>query len=167
MQEPLLEKGKDTDGKSKENDQKKEISLEQISLIRRYNIFIENYNNPKCIVDAITLDSMPDSDIYNKFFIMMHNNTKVQPTSLFQFIYFLLLNVPVINCFLFLVCAICVFIYFKCLAIHDRNVAKIIDPFKNMVYDPEMCFTLHKDYYFFTIEFKCKSLFIQNFKDFP
>jgi hypothetical protein len=47
-----------------------------------------------------------------------------------------------------------VLIYWLRLGLHERNMVKVADPFKNMVFDPELCFKLHKDYYAFTIEFK-------------
>lgn len=69
-------------------------------------------------------------------------------------LYFALLFVPVLDCLQALVAIICVAIYWNRLSIHERNMANIEDPFKNMVFDPELCFKLRKDYYSFTIEFK-------------
>lgn len=34
-----------------------------------------------------------------------------------------------------------------------------------MVYDHDLCYKLRKDYYAFTIEFKCKDAFIKNWRD--
>lgn len=38
------------------------------------------------------------------------------------------------------------------------NEKAVIDPFKNMKYDPELCYNLRKDYYFFGVEFKRKNI---------
>jgi hypothetical protein len=71
-----------------------------------------------------------------------------------QFVLFILLCLPILNIFLDLALIYGVVIYWLRLGLHERNMAKVPDPFKNMVFDPELCFKLHKDFYAFTIEFK-------------
>jgi len=63
----------------------------------------------------------------------------------------MLLLIPVLCSLLALVMLYCCFVYYKCLQVHDWNAGMVSDPFKNMVFDPELCFKLRKDYYAFAI----------------
>lgn len=51
--------------------------------------------------------------------------------------------------------AIFAYVYWASLKIHEKNLSKIADPFKKMTFNPEVCFNMGCDYYFFTIELKC------------
>jgi hypothetical protein len=79
---------------------------------------------------------------------------------------FVLLFAPVLDCLLFFLSLYCLYVYCKCLSIHEQNVATVSDPFKNMVYDHDLCFKLRKDYYAFTIEFKGTLPLTENLTDF-
>ncbi len=49
-------------------------------LITRYNIFIENYSKPNCIVDAIPLEPMAESSVHNIIFSVINDwKAKVLP----------------------------------------------------------------------------------------
>lgn len=61
---------------------------------------------------------------------------------------------PILDLLLFLLAVYCLYVYYRCLGIHEQNVGSVADPFKNMVYDHDLCFKLRKDYYSFSIEFK-------------
>lgn len=140
--------------------QQTEKPLLEQPLITRYNIFIENYNKPNCIVDNITLDKMNESSMHNTLFLIM-TDWKGKVTLCYnQVIYTVLLCIPVLNCLFFLASVFCTYVYWSRLNTHEKNLAKISDPFKNMVFDPELCFKLHKDFYAFTIEFKGRPVVI-------
>lgn len=51
-------------------------------------------------------------------------------------------------------------VYRASLIIHEKNTEKNKDPFRNMTFDPEVCFNMGCDYYFLTIELKCILIFI-------
>ena len=63
----------------------------------------------------------------------------------------LLLIIPVLNILMVLVLAYALYIYLTCITVHEANQRAVTDPFKNMVYDHDLCYRLHKDYYAFTI----------------
>ena len=58
---------------------------------------------------------------------------------------------PVLDILLFGLAAYCLYVYYQCLTIHEQNHSSVSDPFKNMVYDHDLCFKLRKDYYAFSI----------------
>jgi hypothetical protein len=58
---------------SKATPQVAERPLIDQPLIPRYNIFIENYSKPNCIVDAIPLEAMPDSSVHNIIFSVIND----------------------------------------------------------------------------------------------
>lgn len=45
-------------------------------------------------------------------------------------------------------------IYLNRLTTFNSNKLAVPDPFKNMVYDPQICNSLHRDHYFFEVELK-------------
>jgi hypothetical protein len=58
---------------SKPSPQPVERPLIDQPLITRYNIFIENYSKPNCIVDAIPLEAMPESSVHNIIFTVIND----------------------------------------------------------------------------------------------
>ena len=50
---------------------KSEVKLLEMPLITRYNIFIQNYNNPSLRVNNIVLNKMTESTVHNNTFQVM------------------------------------------------------------------------------------------------
>lgn len=44
--------------------------------------------------------------------------------------------------------------YWCSLRVHRQNLSLVADPFKKMTFDPELCYAMGCDYYFFNIELK-------------
>ena len=72
-----------------------------------------------------------------------------------KIIFVILCVIPLLNVIPFLLSAFFAYFYWASLRIHQMNMHKISDPFRRMTFDPEVCFNMGCDYYFFTIELKC------------
>lgn len=66
------------------------------------------------------------------------------------FVIILNLTIPILAWF-------CLFIYYYRCKVYENNKSKTIDPFVNMVYDPNICQNLNRDHYFFEVELRCKT----------
>ena len=85
--------------------------------------------------------------------------------TLTKLLFFLSCLIPILNVVPLLLTAFFAFTYWKSVQIHNQNVASVRDPCKKMTFDPEMCFSLGCDYYFFNITLNCTFTLNQNFKD--
>jgi hypothetical protein len=65
----------------------------------------------------------------------------------------LLFGAPFVNAILLIGMYCYVYIYLNRLQVFVRNKQRVTDPFKNMVYDPQICHSLRRDHYFFEVEF--------------
>lgn len=63
--------------------------------------------------------------------------------------------IPFINVFPLVITSIFAYTYWASLKVYARNQALVQDPFKRMTFDPQVCFNMGCDYYFFTIELRC------------
>jgi hypothetical protein len=70
----------------------------------------------------------------------------------------ILFCIPILNVILLMIIWYSLIVYLLESKIFYANKEKVADPFKNMVYDPQICNTLRKDHYFFEVELKCKKL---------
>ncbi len=61
---------------------------------------------------------------------------------------------PIINIFLFIYLVVVFTKYKKGLTIYKANQRKVLNPMKNMKYDPEKCYQMKKNFYFITLNFK-------------
>ncbi len=52
---------------------KLDVRLIDQPLITRYNVFIENYNNPTLRVNNVTLSRMPESALHNTTFLLFND----------------------------------------------------------------------------------------------
>lgn len=75
--------------------------------------------------------------------------------SIIEIGFVLLCVVPFANVVPLLFAAVFAYVYWASLKIYELNLAKIKDPFRKMTFNPEVCFNMGCDYYFFTIELKC------------
>lgn len=48
-----------------------EKPLNELPLISRYNIFVENYNKPNCQIDGKELVKLPESNLHNTIFLVL------------------------------------------------------------------------------------------------
>lgn len=66
----------------------------------------------------------------------------------------LIIGAPFLNVLLLAALYVYVGIYIRRLSVFETNKRCVPDPFKNMVYDPQICHSLHRDHYFFEVELK-------------
>jgi hypothetical protein len=50
-----------------------EPSLSEMAIITRYNIFIDVYNKPNCIVDEKALHRIPTSHLHDQMFLLLND----------------------------------------------------------------------------------------------
>jgi hypothetical protein len=79
----------------------------------------------------------------------------------------LLFGAPFVNAILLIGMYCYVYIYLNRLQVFVRNKQRVTDPFKNMVYDPQICHSLRRDHYFFEVELKCTYKVIQSWRVSP
>ena len=116
--------------------------------ISRYNYVIDAYNNESNRIDNTILPQMPICSAY-KFIYSMMNNFLGE-----VLLIILMIFLPFINVITFIL-ILWAFIYYMKFLIHFRRNEKIVDdPFKNMIYSPEMCDSIHKINWFFEIQFE-------------
>ena len=97
---------------------------------------------------------MPTSLVHDTVFMALSDWKGKVHLILYKVILFILLFAPILDGIMCLISLYCLYVYCQCLSIHNQNSSTIEDPFKNMVYDHDLCFKLRKDYYSFSIEFK-------------
>jgi len=115
--------------------------------ISRYNYVIEAYNNENNKINDLVLNSFPTSIIYQWVFSMLNHFLGE------VLLIIMLLFLPGINLFVFFAILWSMIHYLKFLKLYKKNEEIIEDPFKNMIYSPEMCDSIHKINWFFQLEF--------------
>jgi hypothetical protein len=70
----------------------------------------------------------------------------------------LVVGLPFANGFLMLTSWYFTWVYFRELRIYNWNKKQVPDPFKNMVYDQQICHSLGKDHKYFEVELRGKLL---------
>lgn len=114
--------------------------------ISKYNYFVNIYNNEVNKVDGIEFKKIENSFLYKPFFSLINNFLgKI-------LLVLILLAIPLLNIFVFIVILICTFTYYNGINIYKKNQNLINDPFKNMVYGAELCQALNRNDYFFKID---------------
>ena len=137
----------------KENllNKKKEIYKEKI--FQNYNVFVDCYNN-LLIEESNYFFKVKENNFYN-FFV------KLQKKFLSKLIYFILSLIPFMNIVLYCLVLSIFIIYHKAFIIFKKNKKINKNPFEEMVYSPELCQLLKKNYHIYEIEIK--SVLFKNF----
>ena len=113
------------------------IEEKSLSVISKYNIFVQCYNTPCNRVNEKTLIFEPESKVFNSFYsILMNKKLLVNFFSLTQVLFLLALLIPLLNLFLLIYILIVVKKYFEVLKIYRKNERRVNNPFANMKYDP-------------------------------
>ena len=115
--------------------------------IEKYNFFINLYNQEPNSINNTTLKSMKNKKLYNIFINVLKKYWG-------KFLYTILLIFPMLNIFIYLSSIFLFIVYQRSYRIYKENYEKIKDPFKNMIFSPEICEILGENYYFYQIEFK-------------
>ena len=100
--------------------------------IQQYNHVICSYNFPENQQDGIPLEEMGESSVYNTFWRIFS-----KPVYLISVIF--LTVVPVLGIFVYGSILLSVISYITGLQTFRRNQKKIENPFKNMIFSPELC----------------------------
>ena len=116
--------------------------------ISRYNFVIEAYNNECNIIDNKKLELMKNCSLYKSIYSLMNNFFGE------VVLIIIMIFVPVINLITFFLILWSFIYYCKFLELYKKNEQIIPDPFKNMVYSPEMCESIRKISWFFELEFQ-------------
>lgn len=113
------------------------IEEKSLSVISKYNIFVQCYNTPCNRVNEKNLIFVSESKVFNSFYsILMNKKLLVNFFSLTQVLFLLALLIPLLNLFLLIYILIVVKKYFKALKIYRKNERRVNNPFANMKYDP-------------------------------
>ena len=115
--------------------------------ITRYNYFLHIYQLPGNKIPEVYLQPMLPSSLYTFCFTKFKRH-------IFKVLVLLLLLVPVVNTLIPILAWWCLVIYFLRCGVFEENKSKTVDPFANMVYDPNICQKLGKDHYFFEVELR-------------
>ena len=116
--------------------------------ISRYNYVIDSYNHENNRVDDKTLKQFPVSSVYQWVFSLMNHFLGE------VLLIIILLFLPGINIIMFLTIFWAWLHYSRFLSLYRKNEEIIEDPFKNMIYSPEMCDSINKINWFFHLEFE-------------
>lgn len=138
-------------------EESKKPSSIPIDPISRYNYIIEAYNNECNRIDHNHLSLMPNSSFYKMVYSLMNNffgNI---------LLIIILIFLPIINILMFISIAWCYAFYLKLISLYKKNEKVILDPFKNMVYSPEVCENIDKINCFFQLDFD-GSFYFTSFK---
>lgn len=122
--------------------------------ISRYNLVIDAYNHECNRISEKLLTKTKDSSLYKCSYSLMN--------SFFGevLLIVILIFVPGINVLTFFLILWSFLHYNRFVGNCKENEMVLQDPFKNMVYSPEMCETLNRIHWFFELEFKG---FVRNF----
>ena len=116
--------------------------------ISRYNYVIEAYNTESNRNGNDYLYLMMDSSFYKCIYSMMNNFFGE------VLLIIIMIFLPIINIFTFILVLWTFMFYQKFLALYKKNEKIVEDPFKNMVYSPEMCESINKINWFFQLQFE-------------
>mmetsp|Transcript_4525 Transcript_4525/g.3740 ORF Transcript_4525/g.3740 Transcript_4525/m.3740 type:complete len:238 (-) Transcript_4525:175-888(-) len=106
-----------------------EVSLDPIT---QYNHVLTCYNTDENRVGQIELQKMSEYGLYKSFWKLFNN-----PCALM--FYLLLIMVPFVGGFLYLIFLIFTIQYFINLGVFNKNRNRCPEPFQNMIFCPELC----------------------------
>lgn len=120
--------------------------------ISRYNFVIEAYNKECNLIENKKLSPMKNCALYKWIYSVLNNFFGE------ILLIIIMIFVPGVNLLSFCLIFWSFLYYVKFLEGFKENEKIVPDLFKNMVYSPEMCESIHKINWFFEIEFKGKFL---------
>jgi len=98
----------------------------------QYNLFMDNYNTPENQVEDKKLEKLKDSKMYNSFWTVTSNR-------LYLFLILMGIALPFIGFGLYIWVLTGVVIYFSRLSVVQKNAHQVPNPFKHMIFAPQLC----------------------------
>ena len=125
------------------------IDFNDTNSLKKYNIFVDIYNNEVNQISNTKFKKVKDLKFYNlfdKFFSSFSG----------KFATLILLLIPGVNLVIFLIILTMMILFENAYSIFKENEKKVKDPFEKMIYSPELCKNVDKTHHFYEIELNGK-----------